>query len=367
LAEQREGLHPSGDFGRLMTFLSRELAATRRAGIRKANLLELLDQGLRRGIDLVTPALGTLDDLEDAVVRERRKLGAKMAENFGRELLACRTLWERRLLAQVTQSWGMSPFAGLLRMYQAQVMLLSTWWLFRSRSTAQMALWGAWQGAKWLGERQSLQAEEERLSRLTDFGIDPAEFRSAQVTLAGYVHAAQLHRDSASDERLDGEAAVAAAFLNEASQKLNRLVDRAASRNSGWWTRLRYEALFLIFPAFLIYRIGRNYFYDSFWLDKPLLDLNFYIPSALFLFLWGAAFLWRFVTRLRRGVQSEIEELTRTLSESAAWDELFRPLSVRCRRARDQVAQLQSLETTVQALRQSLEDDSRLGGRHARV
>ena len=145
-AEQQQGHHPTGDFGRLMTFLSRELAASRRAGIRKANLLEQLDQGLLRGINLVEPSLPKLVELEAAIAKERRRIGQAMAEKFTAELSACRGLWERRLLAQVTQMWGFSPFSGLLRIYQAQATLLASWSLFRARSTAQLALWGAWQG-----------------------------------------------------------------------------------------------------------------------------------------------------------------------------------------------------------------------------
>jgi hypothetical protein len=365
-AEQRQGIHATGDFGRLRTFLSRELAASRRAGIRKANLLEQLDQGLSRSIGLVRPFAPKLAELDNAISKERLRIGEAMAERFTAELAECRGLWERRLLAQVTQMWGFSPFSGLLRLYQAQAALLASWSLFRARSTAQLALWGAWQGARWFGQRQSAQAAEERIGQIAELGLDPALFRTAHVALSGYVHAAQLRKDPNSGDSWQQQATAAgAAFVAEATQKLNGLIERAAVRNTGWFTRFAYELLFLIFPAFLLYRIGRNYFYDSFWLDKPLLDLGFYLPSLIFLFLWCALFIWRFLSRLRRGVQNELRQLANSLSDTTAWDALFGDVAARSQHARDQFAQLEWLQSSVATLRQSLEDDSRLGGRHS--
>ena len=202
---------------------------------------------------------------------------------------------------------------------------------------------------------------------MTELGLDPAEFRTSHLALSGYLHAAQLRKDSNGGDAWQHQAATAgAAFVGEATRKLNGLIERAAARNSGWLTRSCYETMFLIFPGFLLYRIGRNYFYDSFWLGRPLLDLGFYIPSLIFLALWCALFLWRFLARLRRGVQAEIQSLANSLADTAAWDELFGDLASRCRNARDQFTQLQWLQSSVKTLRQSLEDDSRLGGRQWR-
>lgn len=358
LSEQQQGLHPSGDFGRLMTFLSRELAASRRAGIRRANLLELLDQGLRRAVALIEPALPALETLEREIQVQRQKLGRRMADKLAEELTACRSLWERRLVAQVTQSWGISPFAGLLRLYQAQAALLSSWSFFRARNTAQVALWSAWQGARWLSQRQATQAESQRLEQLTGLSIDQAELRAANLTLAGYVHAAQLSSPGVATPGLPA----GAAFLQDATRRLDDIVARLAVRNSGWFTRFLFETGFILLPAFLVYRIGRNFFYDSFWHEKPLLDVNFYIPATLFLALWSAFWLWRFLIRLRRGLNTEIRRLADELAESAAFSDLFADVERDCQSARESFVQLQALETTVAGLRQALEDDTRLGG-----
>ncbi len=365
-SEQQQGLHPTGDFGRLLTFLARELAASRRAGIRRANLLDLLDLGLEQAIAQVQPALAALGELEAAIATARRQLARKMSQKIAGELSACRNLWERRLLEQVTQSWGASPFGGLLRLYQAQTMLLASWSLVRARNTAQLALWGVWQGSRWFGQQQQLQASEVRMKQFAEMGLDTAEFRAAQFTVAGYVHSAHIGQEASSDK--DGNAAGAAAdFVAEATRRLDGVIQKLASRNSGWFSRNLYELLFLIFPVFLLFRIGKNYFYDSFWNGEPLLEMSFYLPSLLFLIIWCVAFLWHFLSRLRRGIQEEIQLLAAELAESPAFDGLFADLETRCRQAREQFAQLQWLHSAADSLRQSLEDDSRLGGRREHV
>jgi hypothetical protein len=359
LAEQRSGQQPTGEFGRLLTFLARELAASRRAGIRRANLLDLLDQGLTRGTALVEPSLPSLGELETAIETERKKLGQALAAKMTEELSTCRSLWQRRLLEQVTQSWGVSPFAGLLRLYQAQATLLASWSLTRARSTAQLALWGAWQGARWIGQRHEQQADEQRLNRLSDFGIDPAMLRAAELTLAGYLHAAHFRN---SPVRTVAENA-GRNYLAEVSQRLDAIIANLAKRNSGWLTRFVFEIGFAILPAFLLYRIGRNFFYDSFVLDRPLLDLNFYVPAALFLCLWSAFWLWRFLARLRRGVQAEIGKLSASLADAASLEDVFADKQRLCETARLRYAELLGLQQSAAALRMTLESDSRLGGR----
>ena len=73
-------------------------------------------------------------------------------------------------------------------------------------------------------------------------------------------------------------------------RRLEELIAKQASKKAGWFSRGLYEATFLLLPAWLIYRIGKNFFYDSFWLEKPLLDVGFYIPALIFLALWCGVF-----------------------------------------------------------------------------
>ena len=79
-----------------------------------------------------------------------------------------------------------------------------------------------------------------------------------------------------------------------------------------------------------MYRVGRNFFYDSFWLEKPLLDTNFYIPAALFLACWAGVFVMSYTWRLRRGLTRRIEAMARELATAKAGSGLFPDLEQRC-------------------------------------
>ena len=79
------------------------------------------------------------------------------------ELLANRRQWENRLLGQAASRWGFSPFALVLRVYQGIGGLFAGALLFRARTPAQMALWGALEGVRtWRRHRQNRRAEQRR-------------------------------------------------------------------------------------------------------------------------------------------------------------------------------------------------------------
>ncbi|HEV3024934.1 MAG TPA: hypothetical protein VGX76_20810, partial [Pirellulales bacterium] len=70
--------------------------------------------------------------------------------------------------------------------------------------------------------------------------------------------------------------------------------------------------------AVLLYRFGRNFFYDS-WLAvdlgltrqaQPVFGTDYFIAAGFCLLLWCGLLLWGFTSRLRRGVAAEIEALT---------------------------------------------------------
>ena len=97
------------------------------------------------------------------------------------------------------------------------------------------------------------------------------------------------------------EAEVEAASLNFAarlSQDLDALIARQAQRHTGWFTRWRYEILLLAMLGFLLFRLGKNFFYDSWWLARPAADmwgLESYIASAFWFALWCFLLLWLFM------------------------------------------------------------------------
>ncbi|WP_010585038.1 GTPase [Schlesneria paludicola] len=327
LREQQSGMRPTGEFGRLIDLLLKELSTTQRIRIRRGNLMGLVQEVLMHARAILSEQDPQVKKLEQALSEQRHRTTERMASRLQEELLVSRGLWERRLLGQVTQMWGYSPFASVLRLWHSQASLLASFSLMRSHTTAQMALVGLVHGTRWVTSQQQEQDAERRLESLSSLGLSDSELRESQIVVSGHVHAAKLDRvvpGTASFDNLRQAATeVRLEFLTDAAQRIDELILNTAKRNSQWSIRWRYEILFALLPAFLLYRVGRNFFYDSFWLEKPLLDTNFYIPSALFLLFWAGAFVMSYTLRLRRGLTRRIEELARELARLNAGAGLF--------------------------------------------
>lgn len=355
LQEQQNGIHPTGEFGRLIDLLMQELSATQRVRIRRSNLMGLVHEVLNHAREVLSNHAPLVMRLEQALSEQRHSTTEKMAERLQEELLISRGLWERRLLGQVNQMWGYSPFASMLKLWHSQASLLASFTLMRSQSTAQMALVGLVHGTRWLTSQQQERDAERRLDTLSSLGLTDSELREAQMVISGHVRAAKLAQplqDTATLDHLRHSAAdLQLEFLTDAARRIDVLILDAAKRHSHWTTRLVYEALFILLPGFLLYRVGRNFFYDSFWLEKPLLDTNFYIPALLFSLCWTAAFVMSYTTRLRRGLTTRVERLARELARVQVGAGLFPELEQRCAEFRRHRDRLELFSANVESIR----------------
>ncbi len=368
LREQQSGVRPTGEFGRLIDLLQQELSAAQRVRIRRANLLGLVQEVLGHAKVSLSKHAPLVERLEQALTDQRHRATERMASRLRDELLVSRGLWEQRLLGQVTQLWGYSPFASVLRLWHSQSSLLASFALTRARTTAQMALVGLVHGSRWLASSQQEHEAERRLEGLTSLGLSDTELREAQLVIAGHAHAAKLDRPPSSASTLDSlrhaASSVQHEFLTDAARRIDEIILQTATRHSHWLVRAVYEVMFAELPLFLLYRIGRNFFYDTFLRTPPLpyLDTNFYIPAALFLVLWAGLLVMAFTGRLRRGLMHHVHELARELASLKVGGGLFPDLEQQVgdfARERDRI---ESFAQTVDSIRDQFADAGNLGG-----
>ena len=367
LQEQQASQRPSGDLARLQDLLTTQLAASERMRVRRANVVDLLLGVFSRCRELLHDECPRLDELEQGLSVHNAALTESLSRTLREELISSRHLWERRLLAAVTASWGFSPFSGLLRLYQGLGALVASFALFRSRSAAQMALVGAMQGARWWsGRREEKQAEGKLESA---FCLDDATLREAGLVIDGHRRAAGMTPTDDSASSLEGLQARAAHlehdFLTDAARRVDDVIERLARRNSRWTVRLCYELCFAAYLVFVLYRVGRNFFFDSWLGDAPLLSTDFYIPAGLFFLLWTGLLLMAFTRRLRRGLIAEIDELARNMVHQRFGSGLFPDLEANCRRSRSAVMELDGINASIAALRDDIAASPVLGGRRA--
>ncbi len=309
LADQQNGLQPRGEFADLWDLLTRQMAGAAAQRIRRANFLDLAADTLDACSARVDEAMPGIRELQEAIDQQRSLLAGQMAGEMRTELLANRRSWENRLLAQSASRWGLSPFSLVLRLYQGIGGLLSGALLYRARTPAQIALWGALEGTRmWRNRRQSHQADQS-IHRAV---FDPAELRKAAIIVEGYAVEARLDRANARTETILAEAETAAGnFVARVASELDSLTVRLAKRHTGWFTRFFYESVLVAMLGVLLYRLGKNFFYDSWVADvpQPVFGAEFYLSAGFWLALWCMILLGMFCRRLRRGLYGEIDRL----------------------------------------------------------
>lgn len=377
LADQREGRPPRGEFGRLTRLLAEELDASRRVEIRRANLIELLQEALiacRAEYDAALPAV---QQLQEVLETQRRGLRDSLTQQLTDELLVNRNLWERRLLTEITDRWGFSPFSAILRLYNGLGAFIASFTFFRARTSVQMAIVGAVQSARWVKSRAEEQHVESRLDRLASFGISDQQLQESRVVVSGYVQSAQIDLDSSAragdlTALRDTAASLEGEFLGDARRAVDTVINGVAAGHAGSLRRAAYEVLFLAYVFFLLGRVGHNFFWSSFLApivgsaaeSEPLLTVDFYIPALLFLIIWSVVLVLMFTSGLRRSLRRRVRGFAESMAGTTLMHGLFPSLEETCRRIEVDNEQLSQLLDDTQSFRRSLAGVTpALGGR----
>jgi GTPase SAR1 family protein len=347
LEQQRQGRRPGGDFARLEHLLTSRLAASARLQIRRANLIDLLDDALRESRNDYDSAWPDVVTLEEALQQQHERLVGSLATRLSEELEASHYLWERRLVERVTSDWGFSPFSSLLRLSQGLGGLLASASLLRARSSAQVALLGAWQGGRWLTSRAKQRDADQRFDQLAVLGIDDSVLRESQLVVEGFAESAGFDQALTSPRSLeslrDDAAQLQRSFLDDAGAQIEEVIEAQATRSRGWGVRLVYETALTVLMGFLLFRIGRNFFYDTLLNEGDFLPLEFYLPATALSILWAALLVMLFTRRLRRGLRKAIGGLAQRVARHRVAGGPFLELEDACQevsRSRDQLAVL---------------------------
>ena len=354
-----------GELAKLQSFLHRQLSSGNRGQIRQDNVLDLLFATLSRMKSTLQKYTTALNKLENELANNSRQIQQQMSERLQQELLSARQLWERRILETVVQQWGSTPFSWLLRLHHSLGSLLGSFGLMRARTTAHVAILGLTQGARFLKQHQQEQDFSAMLSELNNLPVREADLQDKQIILQGYARTAgfesgQLFRQS-EKEKADTGSGFQEEFFHDAKLEVDQAVTHLGKRNSGPVTRFLYDTIFLIYPGFLLYRIGRNFFWDSFFKGQDILSADFYLPAGVFLLIWCGLFSMLFTRRLRNGLKHEVKQLVERMIARQLKHDLFPLLQAECQSARAATIELTELEEDCNTLRQQTESPQTLG------
>ncbi|RMG04590.1 MAG: hypothetical protein D6741_00755, partial [Planctomycetota bacterium] len=85
----------------------------------------------------------------------------------------------------------------------------------------------------------------------------------------------------------------------------DRIAAEAAVPLTRWWRRIGYEILLDAMAVVLLFRLGSNFFYESWLAENPtaLLGWDIYLLSLFWFLLWGAILVGGYVASLGRIVR----------------------------------------------------------------
>ena len=270
-----------------------------------------------------------------AILEQRGLLAAQLVRDMRAELLASRRPWEQRLLAQTTSRWGFSPFSLVLRGYQGLGDAADGGAAVSRADAGPSGALGGDGGRPHLAKTTRSTASPTCLDRAASTCWDPVRPAESRADRAG------LCRRCRADARCRVARRASAGSRSRGGRLRGRRVGRfgrtdppLAERHTGWFTRWRYEGLLAAMLGFLLYRLGKNFFYDS-WLathPSPMFGLEFYLSAGFWFVLWCLLLLWAFCSRLRRGLRSELDRLAERWLDRSSAVGLFADLEDDCRR-----------------------------------
>ena len=222
------------------------------------------------------------------------------------------------------------------------------------------------QGTRWLTARQRERTAEGQFEELATLGIDGNLVREARLLIGGHLQDSGL--DAALADPRPGEnarletARFESGFLDSAKQRIDDAIDRLAKRNSGIIARVWYELLLLSFIGFVLYRAGRNFFWDTV-VDPTvkILPMDFYVSAGLFFALWSVLLVMSFCRRLKHGLTNEIATMANEMAEQKLTGGLFPDLERALESVHRDQRRLEEMHAVCQQLRGDVATSPDLG------
>jgi hypothetical protein len=361
LAGVENGDPPEEDFRRLRDLLERELAGRARHRIRRANLLGLYAWLLKSVKVPITERLVDVRLLEQTIDKERNCLLDKVRARMIDRIDSNRRLWKSRILRQLTQSWGTGPLATILSLWSAGGNVIRSLILLRARTPTQALL----AGGLALGQIVSEKWHERQASSLwaseADLGLTEADLARARSVLRGHLVDAEIElqatdrsETSSADLSTEQLAAVALQVYQRLEIDITEVIERRITRRAGGLLHICFEIMFSALPAYLLFHMGRNFFYEHLWLKAPLLGLDFLFQSAFWCILWAAAVGSVLLTWLNQGLEKELKNVVIRLSPERLFDALYAASSSSCTAIQRHAACLTTMEKELRLLEEQV-------------
>ncbi len=189
--------------------------------------------------------------------------------------------------------------------------------------------------AAWNKLKRGLRSSSS-LDELAAAYIDEQQLRESAFVLRGFVGEAEMSVEPLHGDALarQVEQAVEAA-LGRMRGRVDESLDALVRCNSGWFVRGLYECAWLGVVGLVLFRLGKNFFYDSWWPAQPapIEGIHAYLAGVFWVVAWSAILMLSFSGRLRRSIAKQLRRGPLVARESSGGDGPFREVLEQCRRA----------------------------------
>ena len=314
------GLEPDPGFRALVEAIDAELVGRAARRVRRTGSLDLVGWFLRQSRETLAPLRDPVAQLSAGVAGERARLEGILARSVGSRLRASRSAWQRILTSEIVERWHGGPFATFLHAIES---IVAFWPRMRAAG-------GGLIGRLLSGQQTvAIPAGQGGWQAVEELGLSAAEVEQSRSVLCGLAARARLAEPLVGRARLE-ESHVAATFgtLIERtaawlSSGIDRLVAERRGRIDGPVLHWVCETLFSGLLLAVLVRAGWNFFVGHLWQGRVVDGGGFLQESLVWVILWGFLLRWIAFTRVRVGLDSDIQTLVARLPEAHLTDPLL--------------------------------------------
>lgn len=357
LIHEEHGEPADSEFNRFRNLLEHELGSRARHRIRRANLLGLYEWLLAR---IKTPIINHLEDinrLEKAMAEGRTALLTRVRHRLTERIQTNHGLWRSRMLRQLTQSWSSGPLASLLGFWSAIGSLIRSLILLRARTPTQALLAGGLALSQLASEKWRERQANTAWAAEADLGLTDADLARSRSVLRGHLNDAEISippsgttLSIASDLSSNQLAVVALQAYQQLETEIGKVIENRVRHRAGPLVHFIFEIVFCLLPAYLVFHMGRNFFYEHLWQQAPLLGLDFFFQAAFWCIVWAAVVSAALLYWLNRGLDRELKDAVVRLSPEQLFDSLYADSTASCLAIRNHVAALETLDHELKQL-----------------
>ena len=345
------GLEPEEGFRGLVAAIDEELVGRAARRVRRTGAVDLVDWFARqagRELDAVRPAVA---DLAAGVGRERGRLESVLASAVASRLRASRAAWQRLVTDELVNRWHGGPFAMFLHVVAG----IAAFWP-RLKSAG-----GGFIG-RLLAGQQPATSGDGTWQMVEELGLGEADVEQSRSVLAGLAARARIGPPLVGRARLDDAQVrtTVSTLLERTAAWLSSGIDAIVAGRRGRVDspvlRTACEVAFTALLLAVLVRAGWNFFYGRLWSGRPVEGLAFLEEALVWVILFGLFLRWLVFSRLRMGLEGDIQALVARLPKARLVDPLLADFATAAEQAERFVARGDELAREAAATRAGLAD-----------